>query len=215
MRAAYPFELRRAPDGPLSTFVLAVADTRRSRRQRIVRVPRVEDELDHLPVAFVQVVPVVVGVEQPVLKRELLGMHPIAFLRGWSFRPTRSPAIPRPRAVDLHLQREAEQDPNQNNDAEHGHALERRVYDDGANDVRHDEHFEAKQDASTEIATKPIVRPLLLRSVGRIAEKCDEKDQATDHHDPGTDRLDALYEVGDDLLVAHGGEATPASWRRR
>src|SRR4051794_9296507 len=117
-------------------------------------------------------------------------------------RPTLSPAIPRPRAVDLHFQREAEQDPNDNNAAEYGHALERRVYDDGADDVRHDEHFEPEQDASTEIATKPIVGPPPFHIVGRIAQKRDEHGQATDDHDPGTDRLDPLYEVGDDLLVA-------------
>ena len=54
----------------LGPFVLAVADLRRLAAERLARVVGVEDELDHLPVAFVQVVPVVEGVEEPVLERE-------------------------------------------------------------------------------------------------------------------------------------------------
>jgi hypothetical protein len=41
--------------------------------QSLLRGRRLEDELHHLPVAFVQVVPVVEDVEEPVLQRELVG----------------------------------------------------------------------------------------------------------------------------------------------
>ena len=51
--------------------MLAVADGDRLAAERLARVGRVEDELDHLPVALVRVVPVVEDVEEPVLEREL------------------------------------------------------------------------------------------------------------------------------------------------
>ncbi len=65
-------ELVVVPRCALGAFVLAVADHRRPARERLAHVARVEDELDHLPVALVQVVEVVVDVEDPVLERELV-----------------------------------------------------------------------------------------------------------------------------------------------
>jgi hypothetical protein len=50
--------------------VLAVSDLGRSVPERLGDRRHVEDELDHLPVALVQVVPVVEDVEEPVLQRE-------------------------------------------------------------------------------------------------------------------------------------------------
>ena len=71
MGAVDEVELVVAPARLLRSLVLAVADLGRSLRERIARGCRVEVELDHLPVAFVQVVPVVVDVEEPVLQGEL------------------------------------------------------------------------------------------------------------------------------------------------
>ena len=51
--------------------MLAVADLDGRALQRLLGSVRVEDELDHLPVALVQVVEVVEDVEEPVLEREL------------------------------------------------------------------------------------------------------------------------------------------------
>ena len=74
MRAVDDLELVAiVPVGPLGALVLAVADLRRLDVERLGGVLGVEDELDHLPVALVQVVPVVEGVEDPVLERELAG----------------------------------------------------------------------------------------------------------------------------------------------
>ena len=67
-------ELVVAPDCALRSFVRAVPDLDGLLRKRRPRVLRVEDELDHLPVALMEVVPVVEGVEQPVLERELSRM---------------------------------------------------------------------------------------------------------------------------------------------
>ena len=64
-------ELLVAPARRLAALVLAVPDRDRLLGQRLARVSGFEDQLDHLPVALVQVVPVVVDVEQPVLEREL------------------------------------------------------------------------------------------------------------------------------------------------
>ena len=56
--------------------------------------------------------------------------------------------VPGPHAVDLDVQREAEQDPDQDDDSEHGTALERLMYDHGADDVRDDERFEVRAGCS-------------------------------------------------------------------
>ena len=66
-------ELRIVPGGALGALVLAVAGLGRLLLQRLGRGGRVEVELDHLPVAFVRVVPVVEDVVEPVLQRELAG----------------------------------------------------------------------------------------------------------------------------------------------
>ena len=71
MRAVDELELVVAPGRALGALVLAVADLDRLARERLAGVVGVEDELDHLPVALVRVVPVVEDVEEPVLQREL------------------------------------------------------------------------------------------------------------------------------------------------
>jgi hypothetical protein len=67
VRPAGELELRRVPFRALGAYVLAVADLERGGAQRSGRRGSVEVELDQLPVAFVQVVEVVVDVEEPVL----------------------------------------------------------------------------------------------------------------------------------------------------
>jgi hypothetical protein len=60
VRPAGELELRRVPFRALGAYVLAVADLERGGAQRSGRRGSVEVELDQLPVAFVQVVEVVV-----------------------------------------------------------------------------------------------------------------------------------------------------------
>jgi len=71
MPAVDELELLLAPGRSLRPLVLAVADRGGLARQRGPRIVGFEDELDHLPVAFVEVVPVIEDVEEPVLQREL------------------------------------------------------------------------------------------------------------------------------------------------
>ena len=71
MRAVDQLELVVAPGGPLRALVLTVANLDRRLPHRLGRRRGVENELDHLPVTLVQVVPVVEDVEEPVLEREL------------------------------------------------------------------------------------------------------------------------------------------------
>ena len=78
VRPVDELELVLAPLGLLGALVLAVADPGRLHVERRGRVLRVEEELDHLPVAFVEVVPVVVGVEEPVLERQLARVARVA-----------------------------------------------------------------------------------------------------------------------------------------
>jgi hypothetical protein len=74
VRAVDDLELVLPPLRPLGALVLAVADLDRLRLERLLGASGVEDELDHLPVALVQVVPVVEGVVEPVLEREPVGV---------------------------------------------------------------------------------------------------------------------------------------------
>jgi hypothetical protein len=74
MRAADALELRIVPRRTLCALVLAVADLDRRLLERLRRRCSVENELDHLPVALVEVVPVVEDVEEPVLQRQLPGV---------------------------------------------------------------------------------------------------------------------------------------------
>jgi hypothetical protein len=68
--AADELELVVAPVGLLGAFVRAVADRHGPRGERGAGVAGVEVELDHLPVALVQVVEIVENPEEPVLQRE-------------------------------------------------------------------------------------------------------------------------------------------------
>src|SRR5450755_449953 len=67
------------------------------------------------------------------------------------------PPAPRPQAVDLHLEREAEHDPDHHHDAEHGDALEGGVDDDRPDDVGDDQDLEAEQDAAAQVAAQSVV----------------------------------------------------------
>jgi hypothetical protein len=61
------------------------------------------------------------------------------------------PSTPRPVAVYLYLEREAEKDSDDDDDAKDGHAFERRVNDDGSDDVRDDQDLEAEQNAAAQV----------------------------------------------------------------
>jgi hypothetical protein len=77
MGSADDLELVRPPVGALAPLVLAEAHLPRPAGERLGGRADREVELDHLPVALVLVVPVVVDVEEPVLERELVGIPPL------------------------------------------------------------------------------------------------------------------------------------------
>src|SRR5580765_8915057 len=79
--------------------------------------------------------------------------------------------IPRPHAVDLHVERETEQDPDQDDDSEHCHALERLIHDDGADDVRDDEHLKSEQDAAAEVRRSRSYDPALPEAAAASRKK--------------------------------------------
>jgi hypothetical protein len=99
MRGAEALELAVLPVGPLRALVLAVADLDRGTLQRLRGGRRVEDELDHLPVALVQVVPVVEDVEEPVLQRELVGES--GLLRDMCVRHRAAPGCQPPFPIEI------------------------------------------------------------------------------------------------------------------
>ena len=67
------------------------------------------------------------------------------------------PPAPRPDAVDLRLEREAQGDPDGDDDAEYRDALDRWVDDDGSDDVGHDQDFEAEQNGPAQVPAKFVV----------------------------------------------------------
>ena len=71
VRPVHALELGVVPRRSLAALVLAVADLARAHLERLGGRRRGEVDLDHLPVALVEVVPVVVDVEHPVLERDL------------------------------------------------------------------------------------------------------------------------------------------------
>ena len=71
VRLVDDLELVVVPARPLGPLVRAVADRDGLLVESVPRIVGVEDELDHLPVALVQVVEVVERVEEPVLERDL------------------------------------------------------------------------------------------------------------------------------------------------
>jgi len=60
-----------------------------------------------------------------------------------------TPTVPRPDAVHLDLEGEAEQDSYDHDHAQHNNALDGLLNDDRLDDVGHDQHLEAEQDAPT------------------------------------------------------------------
>ncbi len=113
------------------------------------------------------------------------------------------PQVPRPGAVDLHLQREAEDDPNGDDHPEHPNAPLRRVDDDRANNVPDDEHFQAEQDGLAELSAQP---PVTLPRVTRLQQRPrvpTESEKTPDDHDPRADGLNPLGDINDELIVSH------------
>ena len=74
VRPVDDLELVVAPTRALGALMGAVADGDRCLVQRVRSIGGLEVELDHLPVAFVEVVELVEDVEEPVLQRQLPGM---------------------------------------------------------------------------------------------------------------------------------------------
>src|SRR4029078_10500818 len=73
-------------------------------------------------------------------------------------------SVPWPDTVDLDLQREAEEDPNHDDAAEHRDAFEGGIDDDRPDDVSHDQHLQAEQDAAAQITAQSGIG--LLKGVG-------------------------------------------------
>ena len=73
-------------------------------------------------------------------------------------RRLRRPAAPGHDAVELDIEREAEERPNQHDEAERGRVLERLVDGDGEDDVGDDQHFEAEEDRPAHVVAERRVR---------------------------------------------------------
>src|SRR5919106_57493 len=96
--------------------------------------------------------------------------------------------MPRPGAVDLDFEREAQEDPDHDDGTEHRDPLEGGLDHDRPDDVGDDEYLEAEQDG-----TPDVLAELLIGALGTATEPPREQDERAQHaedHDRGADALD-------------------------
>ena len=111
------------------------------------------------------------------------------------------PGVPRPQAVDLDFEREAQHDSDQHDQSEHPDALQRLIDQDRPDDVSDDQHLKAKQDHPPKIGAQ---LPKRVRSVrANLLRVKNESNEATDDHDRASDALNDLDHLAGDILVAH------------
>ena len=112
------------------------------------------------------------------------------------------PPAPRPDAIDLHLERETEEDPDHDDDAKNGDALECRVDDYRPDDVGDDQDLEAEQNAAAQVPAQCVVGPLRRLGVQGTGCEHEKRTESAENHDPRPERLNDLDDFRDHLLVA-------------
>src|SRR6202012_5311596 len=89
-------------------------------------------------------------------------------------------SAPWPHAIDLHFEREAQEDPDHDDDAERRHAFDGGVDNDGPDDVSDDQDLEAEQDGAPETPAQRVVglpgRVGVERFVGEPTETAERPD---------------------------------------
>lgn len=156
----------------------------------------------------------------PTSTRNACGVGRTAFATSRRRRRARAsrdtPPIPWPRAVDLDFEREAQHDPDQHDDSQHGHALDRLVDNDRANDVGDDEHLEAEKDHPSEVLAQ-IAEGISTAAGDDLEPEPGERADPTNHQDRCSDCFDHVYNVREEVAVGHAVTLDPhcAARRRR
>ena len=119
-------------------------------------------------------------------------------------------AVPRPHAVDLHIDREAEHDSDQDDPTEHGNALEGLVDDDRATMSATISTSKAEEDRAAEIPPQLRIRAWSALRLRDAPEEDEEGAEATGDHDRCADRFDDADDIGDCALESHLGATLPS-----
>src|SRR5688500_15132054 len=114
----------------------------------------------------------------------------------------RGALLPRPAAVDLRLEREAQEGADDDDEAEHAEVLERRLHRHRADDVRGDEELEAEQDRAAEVEAVRRVGELEA-AAAQAREEADRREQRAEDDDRDPADLDRADEQVD-VLEEHG-----------
>src|SRR5690349_4055297 len=122
-----------------------------------------------------------------------------------------APLVPWPHAVDLDLEREAQNHSNQHDGAQDRDVLHGRVDHDRTDDVRDDEHFETEQDHPPEVlAQVPVSVPTAPK--GDLTRETSERAEPPDDEDRRPDALDDVDDMGKEIAIRH--RATLLSTRK-
>jgi hypothetical protein len=81
-------------------------------------------------------------------------------------------ALPGPASFDLHLQRKAEEGPDQHDSGKHREAVEVRLDRDGVDDIGRDQKLEPEQDRAPEVGAEDRSQRLLGSSPPQVKQKC-------------------------------------------
>ena len=116
----------------------------------------------------------------------------------------KAPSVPWPHAVDLDLEREAQDHSDQHDGPEDDDALDGLVDHDRADDVGDDEHFEAEQDHAAEVLAQ-VTEGVLTARRDDLADVASERAESPDDQDRRPDSFDDVDGVGEELAIGHGG----------
>src|SRR5205814_9819213 len=90
-------------------------------------------------------------------------------------------------ALDLDIQRETQEGPDQDDDSQDGHVLQRRLDSHGSNEVGGHEDLKAQQDAPAEVVAKDAIASRAVscsaESQKGLADRQDEPDSEHNHAD--------------------------------
>ena len=119
---------------------------------------------------------------------------------GGTTPPPASPvvrALPRQATLDFHLQREAEERADDDDEPQHAQVLERGLHGHGADDVADDEELQPQQDAAPQVAPVGLVRRRERALAPPVAKQQHRRDDGSEHQHRHAAHLDRRPDVPD------------------
>ena len=131
---------------------------------------------------------------------------------GWNFGFPAQPllqsnarCVPRPVAVDLDVDADAQDCPHQDDDRQHHHAVQGRFDGDGLDDVSRHQKLEAEQKRATEECAQPVIRRFdLILAYQEVAHEEHDPESSPEGNDDHSGEVDGDTDGVDDLRFFHG-----------